>query len=237
MIRILFIGREAASWSGRVGLATGGAVETDAEKLPAAGIRRIDESPPDAIVVVAPESDARLGILLEGIRSRPVGGLAPLILLAHTEPPSDVADLCDARLGADVDEERLIDTVRDLLGLEPEDLQPPADQEKPATVAPARPVADDTVVIPLDDAGVERKLREVRHENYFTILEVTVDAPPHKIRDAFQTQARRFAPANVSVELERRWEGALDEIRDAIEDAWAVLGNDALRERYARYHR
>ena len=117
MIRILFIGRGAPEWSGRIGLAAAGAVETDAAKLPAAGIRRIDERPPDLVVVVAPPSDARLGILLEGIRSRPVGGLAPLLLLSASPPPEDVQELYDLRISDDTSDAQLLEAIRLRLGV------------------------------------------------------------------------------------------------------------------------
>ena len=110
---------------------------------------------------------------------------------------------------------------------------PPGDRHVPPQPVPSdlKPPA------PVDDAVVERKLREVRHENYFAILEVSIDAQPHTLRDAFQTQSRRFEAANIPPDVGQRWDEELREIRDAIADAWAVLGSDGLRERYARHHR
>lgn len=79
---------------------------------------------------------------------------------------------------------------------------------------------------------IRRKLKDVRHEDYYTILEVRrgVDGP--MVRQAYQTLMSRFDPETLDFELSRRFFHELAEIRDAFDDAYAVLGDPTLREGY-----
>ena len=77
-----------------------------------------------------------------------------------------------------------------------------------------------------------RKLKEVRHEDYFTILEIRRGAEGAVIRQAYQRMIGRYDPDRLDFELVHRHYQALSEIRDALEDAWAVLGDPELRRRY-----
>lgn len=79
---------------------------------------------------------------------------------------------------------------------------------------------------------IRRKLKDVRHEDYYTILEVRrgVDGP--MVRQAYQTLMSRFDPETLDFELSRRFFHELAEIRDAFDDAYAVLGDPSLREGY-----
>ncbi|RAL20175.1 hypothetical protein DL240_18325 [Lujinxingia litoralis] len=88
---------------------------------------------------------------------------------------------------------------------------------------------------PVDAELIRRKLKAVRHEDYFAILEVRRGAETQPIREAFHRLYARFDPRNIDFQTAHAFEEALAEIRDALEDAWAVLGDPALREPYLRY--
>ena len=84
----------------------------------------------------------------------------------------------------------------------------------------------------LTEEMVRRKLREVRHEDYFTILEVRRGAETPVIKDAFMRVMARYDGARIDFEMLHQFHQEIAEIRDAIEDAWAVLGDTDLRRRY-----
>ncbi len=84
----------------------------------------------------------------------------------------------------------------------------------------------------LSEEMVRRKLKEVRHEDYFTILEVRRGAETPVIKDAYMRIMARYDGARLDFELVHRCYQELAEIGDAIEDAWAVLGDNDLRRRY-----
>lgn len=236
MIRMLFIGRGTPSWIGDVdAVVSPTAVELDYALLPAEGIRRIDERPPDVVVIVGPQSDARLGNLLEGIRSRPVGGLAPVVLLADRAPPLDVEPLVDLRLDLAIDARDLVARIAQLLEVDIEITG--VRRQPPSNVAPAVPAASSPPSERVDEHAIEAKWREVRQENYFVILELEPPATADAVDEALRRQRARFSPANVPDALAARWQTALDEIRDALLDAEAVLSDPRLREEYARHHR
>jgi hypothetical protein len=84
----------------------------------------------------------------------------------------------------------------------------------------------------LSEEMVRRKLKEVRHEDYYTILEVRRGAETPVIKDAYMRIMARYDGARLDFELVHRCYQELAEIADAIEDAWAVLGDNDLRRRY-----
>ncbi len=75
-------------------------------------------------------------------------------------------------------------------------------------------------------------LRKVRHEDYFTILGVRRSAGNEQVQIAYSSLAFRFEPSKVDFDLRRSFMDELAEISDALEDAWAVLGDHALRQTY-----
>ena len=99
-----------------------------------------------------------------------------------------------------------------------------------AQLFPSREKARQSGKVTLD--VIRRKLRDVRHEDYYTILEVRRGADGALMRQAYQTLMARFDPETLDFELSRRFFQELAEIRDAFDDAYAVLGDPALRETY-----
>jgi hypothetical protein len=87
----------------------------------------------------------------------------------------------------------------------------------------------------LDEEAVRRKLKEVRHEDYFAILEVRRGASNQAIREAFHRLSDAYGDRKLPFEVSHQLSDELAEIRDALEDAWAVLGDPKLREAYIEH--
>lgn len=85
---------------------------------------------------------------------------------------------------------------------------------------------------PAEPEEIRRKLEEVRHENYFEVLNLAPTADGDEVRAAHRRLRRRFEPGRLDAETAGRYEAELDEIRDAFDDARAVLGDDELRAAY-----
>lgn len=81
--------------------------------------------------------------------------------------------------------------------------------------------------------SIRHKLKQVRHEDYYVMLEVRRGAEGPTIKQAYQRQMARFDPQGLSFEVSRQFFHELAEIRDAFEDAWAVLGDPRLRQAYS----
>ena len=88
---------------------------------------------------------------------------------------------------------------------------------------------------PLDADEIRRKLKAVRHEDYYAILELRRGAESQTVREAFHKLRARFDAASLDFELAHKFQDELDEIRDAFDDAFAVLGDPDLREPYLRH--
>ena len=84
----------------------------------------------------------------------------------------------------------------------------------------------------LSASAIQEKLQAVRHRDYFAILELRPGAEGALIREAFHRLYAQFDPDQLDFSLAHRFEAELAEIRDALEDAWAVLGDPRLREAY-----
>ncbi|MFW5968571.1 MAG: hypothetical protein ACOCV2_13690 [Persicimonas sp.] len=296
MIRVLIIGREGASWAEGLAEYAGEEIELDHARLPAAGLRQLEKTPPDALVVVETAAD-RAHKLVAAVRERPVGQLIPIAIVAP--PPTDQeAERVEAWLSPDTPLEQLVDMLEEALevGLAseadeatPAPPKPPRERtskEKPTPSlpkprsrastsgagdeeapedAPAEEPAyyieeiedepqgsqqvrrDSLFSTPrssreseagrdgVDREEIERKLKAVRHEDYFSILEVRRGADSTVIREAFHRLTRRFDADRVDFELAHQLEDELAEIQDALEDAWAVLGDPKLREAYLEH--
>lgn len=130
---------------------------------------------------------------------------------------------------------------------EPAPQPPPEDEPEPEPVyyqPPPGPVerVDHQSLFPVrpqqvrhgevSEEVLRRKLREVRHEDYYTILEVRRGAEGAVIKQAFQRLMARYDPGRLEFDLVHRHFDEIAEIRDAVEDAWAVLGDPELRRRY-----
>lgn len=84
----------------------------------------------------------------------------------------------------------------------------------------------------IDEAGLRRKLRAIRHEDYFAILEVPRGVETPAAKQAYSRLKQRFSKDTLDYDLIHRYHAELEEIRDALEDAWAVLGDASLRGSY-----
>ncbi len=327
MIQLLILGRSAATWARRLEQAGLSGARLTTARLPAEGVRSLDESPPDAIVIVDDDGGARVPMIVQALQSRPVGRLLP-ILLVCPQPPQEQAQKLARELGLqgwlspeDPPEElglllaRALDMPVDALmsgpkprhakpkvapsapditpleelvaqdddpleadGADAPDATPQADADaatgdaharaplpratvvsagyvveelpEPSALGPQRFAPPPSPVTSLDRASlfpvraaqrdpgkvtlevIRRKLREARHEDYFTLLEVRRGAEELVIKQAHQRLCARFDPEAIDFELARRVFQELAELRDALDDAWAVLGDSALREAY-----
>lgn len=259
MIQVLFIGRPADGWAKKLEVSVGAGIEAIAARLPAAGVRQLESSPPDAVVLVDESSSRKPLALVNAIRERPLGALTPIILIC----PDDASD--EQRASADVDawlNERsniddLIASLRDMLGsdaweTETSELERGLDEDTataedgfvleeileedgPVRLG-ARDIFGDRYDAPVSDEmgeqDLRRMLRAVRHEDYFSMLDIPRGAQTSTIRDAFHRQTRRWSEKALDFELTHRYHEELAEIRDALEDAWAVLGDPNLRASY-----
>ena len=291
MIRILVMGREAQEIEKRLRHVCGDALQIESARLPAQGIRRLDETPPDAVLIG--DEQGRATTLVEVIRSRPLGRLIPLVLVSPRAEPGDPSEDASS-LGVAawvVPETSAFEIARllaEVLDLTQEDMfaqETPSEQERET---PQVQRHDDFVVEPLPDresgpsSGAQspgdpgptaplgpppfepppkaveplerrslfpvrpsevrvgevseevlrRKLKEVRHEDYYTVLEVRRGAEGAVIREAYQRLRARYDQRRLDFEIVRRFYDEIDEIQDALEDAWAVLGDPDLREKY-----
>lgn len=118
--------------------------------------------------------------------------------------------------------------------LEPIDDAPTTTRELPRGSIFRRPPSQ-ILAQDLSAEEIRRKLKTVRHEDYYAVLEVRRGAEGQTVREAFHKLHARFDPRKVDFELAHRFQAELDEIRDAFEDAFAVLGDPQLREPYLRH--
>ncbi|QDG53735.1 J domain-containing protein [Persicimonas caeni] len=296
MIRILLIGRQAAAWSERLERRAGDDFEFDTARLPAAGLRQFEATPPDALVVIDSASTKRAATLIAAVRERPLGQLIPVIAIAPPPGEAEHAEV-DAWLSPNAPVERLVDALEECLGVEFGQADSPRDssdsnggpwrEKTPARDAPKSFWGDKTPAkqapeplkstneMPqyfieeiddepfdqprrldrssifsspsrrgqerpseqarVDQEAVERKLKAVRHEDYYAILEIRRGAEGTVVREAFHRLYRRFDPREMDFEVAHRMEDEIGEIRDALEDAWAVLGDPTLRQAYLEH--
>lgn len=347
MIRILVIGALGDSISHRLRSYLGGSAAIEFARGPAAGIRELDATPPDAIIIADDVGSPRVEAVVAAIRQRPVGQLMPLVLVCPLPQDMPVAQKVRALgisgwLSTEASAVEMVDVLAReldvpsstlLRGPRPEDAGPamaPAPQghvgprtqpmgaisgarapsqtpagygappaaPAPHSYAPVPPAyeppghagqspyashsalhpgalhpatsptpgytdaghphdyapgyvdeADQTyyrdrrTLFPARDArtseaqGVDveaivRKLRAVRHEDYYAMLEIPRGAEGQTVREAFHRLYTRFDPSQVDFQVAYRYEAELGEIRDALEDAWAVLGDGDVREKY-----
>lgn len=307
MIRVLIIGRTASAWAERLGGAVGSAVEWDVARLPSAGIRQLEETPPDLVIIADEAGGQRVETLIAAIRNRPIGQLLALLLLCPQPSAAEVIEKIDSLelggwLPADASirevireieqtldvvlgvesggdpkaesmfgdfsesvDSRSVDSSRETFPvrvstsdylLEPlgfeggrEDsgasrdvYSPFGEAEKPVSSALSTGSVERRSMFPsrastgfdggLDSESVMRKLKDVRHEDYYAVLEIRRGAESQTVREAFYRLYARFDPQKVDFELSHRYHAEFGEIRDALEDAWAVLGDPELREPY-----
>lgn len=234
MIRLLLIGPEASSWSARI-TSVAPAIDVEAARLPAAAVRSFEQTPPDAVCYCWASDDDRLTQIAGAIRTRPLGSLVPSILIGEAQ-----LDDVELRFGAEEDPAAVVSAIAELLGLSFDEVQ--GEKEEPATddepgAEPVKPGGESGQEEPTERVGeavIEQKLREVRHESYFVILETSADATAQQLREAYDRLARKFAAAQISPDLTRKLGAELDEVREGLEDAYVVLSDERLRETFQR---
>ena len=87
----------------------------------------------------------------------------------------------------------------------------------------------------ITERELKQRLKAVRHDDYYAILDVRRGAESQTVRQAFSRLYERFDPDSMPFELVREHQNAIDEIRDALEDAFAVLGDPELRRAYLEH--
>ncbi len=231
MIRILAIGKEAKRVEEKLAQFD---IEIEVIELPAAGVRAMESTPPDLVVIYELQYVSTVGLLVDGIQSRPLGQLTPIVVLA----PKDVAP-SDKNIQAwespDISTENLRFLISQILGTEIG-----AKPSIPVVSSPSLGYRieeiQDSVVEIIEEAlsaeEIRRMLRKVRHEDYFTILGVGRSVGNEQVQLAYSKLSYRFEPSKVDFDLRRSFQDELAEIVDALEDAWAVLGDHALRQTY-----
>ena len=91
--------------------------------------------------------------------------------------------------------------------------------------------------VPRLDASISllsRKLKHARHEDYFVLLEVRRSSEPYEIEQAYNALRDRFSFAHFSSSLADQQHHQLNELLEALDDAYAVLADDQYRESYLR---
>ena len=211
MIRALVIGTDAERWSSQLAAVASGA-EFVAERLPAAAIRAFERSPADVVVLCGELAGGRLSDVLDALRDRPLGRTVPCLALCAGD-----LEGVDERADEDVDPAIAVEIIARLLGMSGDDLR------------------DHGRTAELTGSAVDAKLRQVRHGSYFEVLEVAPDATPDDLRIAFARLCDLYDAGRAA--LGPPAESKLAEVRDGIEDAFAVLSDEKLRTAYCDLRR
>ncbi len=84
----------------------------------------------------------------------------------------------------------------------------------------------------IEATDIERKIQEVRHQDYFAILEIGRDADGGDVRQAYDRLREQYHPDAIDGRLAQSYADDLREIADALTDAVGVLTDDDLRGAY-----
>ena len=84
----------------------------------------------------------------------------------------------------------------------------------------------------IDKERVLAKRAQVQDGDYFAILGLGRDAPPHEVARAFERLKREFAPGAVRRAAAQELADALVEIGEVLDEAHRVLADDAVRASY-----
>ena len=240
MMRLLVVGEDADTEANRLRAAAGPGWELRAVRLPAAALRTLEDWSPDAILLAV--RAARRDAWIQAIRGRPLGQLVPLLMLGEADANQDrhAEDELDVILSGDASARAVLDAAEGELSGRP------FSDDKAATGAPATERTGYSLE-PVEAAGateseqmppaatkpaVERKLEEVRHSDYFAILEVEPTADRLTIQRAYRRLKRQFERDRLVDTLLNERTEAVDEIHEALDDALAVLSDDGLRSVY-----
>ena len=86
----------------------------------------------------------------------------------------------------------------------------------------------------VDARRIEARLIDVRHQDYFAVLGLRSNATEYEVERAYRRALSEFSPDNFSPSLSQSYREALNEIRRVLDDAYEVLRDNRLRERYAK---
>lgn len=86
----------------------------------------------------------------------------------------------------------------------------------------------------VDARRIEARLIDVRHQDYFAVLGLRSNATEYEVERAYRRALSEFAADNFSPSLSQSYREALNEIRRVLDDAYEVLRDNRLRERYAK---
>lgn len=111
----------------------------------------------------------------------------------------------------------------------PQTLHTPSTPPPPRYMQPRKPPTQEVTA-----EVIRLKLRQVRHEDYFSILDLRKSAEVHQVEQSYHGLRRRFEPVHVPAPLADRHHAELREICDALEDAFAVLSDPTARDAYLR---
>jgi len=96
---------------------------------------------------------------------------------------------------------------------------------EPVPVAQRRDLA-------IDRKRVAAKHAQVREGDYFSLLGLRPDATSHEVLRAYERMRLDFSGASIAEEVSTEMAVELAEIRELVEEAYQILGDDALREAY-----
>ena len=86
----------------------------------------------------------------------------------------------------------------------------------------------------VDARRIEARLLDVRHQDYFAVLGLRSNATEYEVERAYRRALSEFSADNFSPSLSQSYREALSEIRRVLDDAYEVLRDNRLRERYAK---
>ena len=86
----------------------------------------------------------------------------------------------------------------------------------------------------VDARRIEARLVDVRHQDYFAVLGLRSNATEYEVERAYRRALSEFSADNFSPSLSQSYREALSEIRRVLDDAYEVLRDNRLRERYAK---
>ena len=86
----------------------------------------------------------------------------------------------------------------------------------------------------VDARRIEARLIDVRHQDYFAVLGLRSNATEYEVERAYRRALSEFSADNFSPSLSQSYREALSEIRRVLDDAYEVLRDNRLRERYAK---
>lgn len=238
MTRLLVVGEQAEATANRLSAAAGPGWQLRAVRLPAAALRTLEDWSPDAVLLAVDQ--ARRGAWIQAIRGRPLGQLVPLVMLGGAAEADDpvVQEAVNVTLSADAAPRRILDAAeRELDGRHAADQTQPAGPKTQRSGYSLESVEDDAVSggpepPAATEPAVERKLEEVRHSDYFTVLEVDSTADRPAVQRAYRRLKRQFERQRLDDGLLDERSEAIDEIHEALDDALAVLSKDSLRSAY-----